>query len=154
MSEIDVRIVKLEPMRIASALGFGTNPEAEAWKRLLDWAEKNGVFEDAAAPRYFGFNNPDPSYGSPNYGYEQWMTVGDEVEGADKVAIETFDGGLYAVTRCEGLPYIGAHWKALARWREDGSHQPGHHQWLEELLTAPAVGPEDMIFDLYLPIAA
>jgi DNA gyrase inhibitor GyrI len=139
-------------MRVASALGFGTNPEAQAWGRLLDWAEESGALNDNREHRFFGFNNPDPSYGSPNYGYEQWVTVGEETEGADKVEIEVFEGGLYAVARCKGVQNIGECWKSLVRWREDSSHQPSSHQWLEELINAPDVAPEEMIFDLYLPI--
>ena len=31
MSELEVRIVTLEPMRVASAHGFGEQPEEQAW---------------------------------------------------------------------------------------------------------------------------
>jgi effector-binding domain-containing protein len=43
MSEIDVRIVKLEPMQVASAYGFGEEPEYIAWGKLLDWAGRQGI---------------------------------------------------------------------------------------------------------------
>ena len=44
MSELDVRIVKLEPMRVASAHGFGTNPEEQAWDKILDDLMKDPFF--------------------------------------------------------------------------------------------------------------
>ncbi|NIW49114.1 MAG: MerR family transcriptional regulator, partial [Gammaproteobacteria bacterium] len=69
MSELPVRIVKLEPMTIASTYGFGEQPEIEAWEKLLSWAREIGL--SLKDHRFFGFNNPNPSPGSPNYGYEQ-----------------------------------------------------------------------------------
>ena len=32
MSDLEVRIVKLEPMRVVSFLGFGESPEELAWE--------------------------------------------------------------------------------------------------------------------------
>jgi hypothetical protein len=80
MSELNVRIVKLEPMRVASVQGFGAGPEHQAWAKLQAWAERKGYIADLKSHRFFGSNNPEPSSGSPNYGYEQWMTVTLEVE--------------------------------------------------------------------------
>lgn len=153
MSELKVRIVTLQPIRVASAHGFGESPEGQAWDKLLAWAESRGLLEDRRASRFFGFNNPDPSPGSPNYGYDQWMTVGPEVEGGDHVKIFDFAGGLYAVARCEGPSNIGEVWKQLVIWREESPYKTAHHQWLEEYLSPLGVGPEDYVFDLFLPIA-
>ena len=106
--------------------------------------------------RLFGFNNPNPSAGSPNYGYEAWIVVdpGTEPEGDMKVL--HFDGGLYAVTRCvvpKGqFDVIGTTWKRLVAWREDSRYKCGTHQWLEESLSLSISGPE-FVLDLYLPIA-
>jgi hypothetical protein len=85
MSELQVRIVQLEPMRVASALGYGESPEPQAWEKILAFAEAKGL--DPGEARFFGFNNPSPSPGSPNYGYEQWMTVGPDVEGEEEITI-------------------------------------------------------------------
>ena len=80
MDQPDFRIVQLEPLRVASAHGFGEGPETLAWDKLTAWARERGLWQDGTSRRFFGFNNPDPSPGSPNYGYETWMTVGSEVE--------------------------------------------------------------------------
>ena len=151
MSEFEVRIVTLEAVRVASAYGFGEQPEEQAWTKLLTWAYSQGI--NLEEHRFFGFNNPNPSPGSPNYGYEQWITVGPEVKSAEGIEIKEFPGGLYAVARCEGLQNIGDLWKQLVVWREDSKYQEAHHQWLEECFTPEAERLEDYVFDLYAPIA-
>lgn len=151
MSEIEVKIVKLEPLRVASVQGFGQNPEEQATSKLHHWLTKKGWINDLGAHRFFGFNNPEPSPGSPNYGYELWVTVPDDVEPDDDVRIKSFGGGLYAVTHCK-LPVITPTWKQLVIWREGSGYKAASHQWLEECHNQFAAF-EDMEFDIYLPIA-
>ena len=43
MNELEVQIVRLEPMRVASATGFGESPEPLAWNTILTWAESKGL---------------------------------------------------------------------------------------------------------------
>ena len=153
MSDLEVRIVDMEPMRVASALGFGETPEPLAWNKILAFAEAKGL--DTAAARFFGFNNPDPPPGSPNYGYEQWMTVGPDVQGEGEVEIKEIPARRYAVARCESLSIIGQVWQDLVTWFEDSPYQkpPHFYECLEELLTPPDLPFEEYVFDLYLPIA-
>ncbi len=40
MNELEVRIVRLEPMRVASAQGFGQNPEEIAWSKKITAAHE------------------------------------------------------------------------------------------------------------------
>ena len=150
MSTLDVRIVELPPMRMACAHGYGKSPEEQATDKMGAFMASNELkFEDV---RWFGFNNPDPSPGSPNYGYDVWITVGPEVEPSDEITIHEFSGGHYAVTRLDDLDNIGGVWKQLVHWREDSPYQMGHHQWLENLLVPPDTPYEEYVFDLYLPI--
>jgi DNA gyrase inhibitor GyrI len=155
MAYTDVRIVTLPPMRVASSLGYGATPEMFAWEKILAWAERHGALTDPAA-RWFGFNNPSPSAGSPNYGYEQWVTVGPDAQPEGDVEIKEFGGGLYAVSRCT-LEHIFESWQALVAWRERNGYRASHHQWLEESINPPrtgaAVGANEAVMDLYLPIA-
>ena len=155
MKEQDVRIVELEPMRVASAHAFGPGPEGAAMQKLMAWAEPKGLLADPGKHRVFGFNNPDPSPGSPNYGYEFWIVVGPDVEPEGDIKIKEFSGGLYAVSRCEVLgdayDVIPAAWKQLVVWRENSTHQCGSHQWLEESL-GPFGSTDSFTLDLYLPI--
>jgi AraC family transcriptional regulator len=151
MNDLQVRIVDLEPMRCAGASGFGPEPEGPAWEALLKWAEPIGLL--SRPHRFFGYNNPDPSPGSPNYGYDQWITIEASVQVEEPIKVKDFSGGRYAVTRCQGVQNIHATWQQLVVWREASRYRMGQHQWLEELITPPD-GPWDKAqFDLHLPIA-
>lgn len=145
----DVQIVSLEPMQVAYAHGFGASPEEQAWETLLTWVNQQGL--DPAEQLYFGHNNPDPSPGSPNYGYDVWVVIDGEVEPTDTVKLKSFDGGLYAVTRCK-LPEIGEAWRQLVAWCEDSKYQFGVQQCLEKNVTPPEIPFEDTVMDIYLSI--
>lgn len=153
MSEIDVRIVDMGPMRVASVLGFGESPEPQSSQKMLAFMESKGLrFSDV---RWFGFNNPDPTPGSPNYGYETWITVGPEIEAEGEVVIKEIPTRRYAVTGFVGLENIGRVWQELVLWFEDSPYnKPPHwHECLENLLVHPDTPYDEYAFDLYLPIA-
>ena len=159
MSELDVRIVQLEPLRVVCAHGFGESPEPLAFEKMFAYAQSTGLDLDDEEVRWFGFNNPNPSPGSPNYGYEQWITADRDMTAEGDVEIKEFSGGLYAVTRCNSVNWIMATWKSLGAWLKESSYKMGQHQWLEECLTKPSsvkaleeIPLEDLEFDLYCPI--
>lgn len=149
--DLDVRIVKLEPARVASVLGFGAEPEMLAWNKLMAWAESRGLPPENT--RLFGFNNPNPAPGSPNYGYEVWMIVGPDITSDDTVIVKDMPGGLYAVTRCQGVSTIYDTWQKLVAWVERSPYRGLHAQCLEEHIRVGAdVPPEELVLDLYLPV--
>jgi DNA gyrase inhibitor GyrI len=156
MNALNVRIVELEPVRVASFHAYGQEPEIAAWGQLVAWARPKGLLDDPEGHQVYGFNNPSPSPGSPNYGYEFWITVGPEVEAEEPVEIKQFPGGLYAVARCQvgGKPYetIPSGWKQLVLWREDSAYKPGGHQWLEEHIRLDRYPQGEWDLNLYLPI--
>lgn len=153
MTDLEVRIIHLKPMRVASVYGFGANPELLAWEKMLAWAADKGLLDDPPSYCIFGFNNPSPSTGSPNYGYEFWITVGPEIESDDVATVKEFAGGLYAVTRCAGVEQIASGWQRLVEWLVDSSHGHASHQWMEEHIGAVGRPPEQWTIDLYAPIA-
>lgn len=149
MENFEVKIVSLPPMKAASFYGFGETPEMQAHEAAKDWLKKNDLIKPDAY-RNFGFNNPSPSAGSPNYGYEVWIVPEGglpENHGAKEI---DFQGGLYAVAYCPSLDVIGEIWQKLVAWRDSSEYEHAHHQWLEEL-HQPWEFSEDR-FDLYLPI--
>ena len=163
MDELDVRIVKLEPLFVASVLGFGKEPEGIAHQKLQAFAKPRGYLDDPKNHRIFGFNNPNPSVGSPNYGYELWIEVAPGTQTDGEVTIRSFPGGLYAVARCvikDGSPYdlIPQTWHKLVAWREKSAYKGAEHQWLEEQISPEEAGISldvskgEFILDLYLPI--
>lgn len=148
---MDVRIVELEPLHVASALAYGTEPEMKAMQTLFTWARPHHLL--GAPHRIFGFNNPSPSAGSPNHGYEVWLTVGPDTQPEAPIALKAFEGGKYAVTRVVGVEHITAVWMDLVKWTETSPYQHADHQWLEEHIhMGDDLPPEEMVLDLYMPI--
>jgi DNA gyrase inhibitor GyrI len=152
MKDLEPHIIRLEPFHVASALGYGLSPERESHEKLLSWAEGRGLLADRQSLRFFGFNNPGPSVGSPNYGYEFWMTVGPEVQPDGDIMVKDFEGGLYAMVRCQGAENIGPTWEKLVAWLETSPYTLGQHQWLEEHLAFQDVPDDQLLLDLYMPI--
>ena len=61
--DLDVKIVELEPMRVASFRAISKTPEHDAMKLLAQWAQGKGYLNDLEKHPIFGFNNPNPSTG-------------------------------------------------------------------------------------------
>jgi DNA gyrase inhibitor GyrI len=141
-------------MRVATAYGFGENPEQLAWQALVAWAKPKCLLEDLEAHPIFGLNNPYPRQDNPKYGYEFWIKVGPELEPEGGIRIEECFGGLYAVTRCEvkGHPEsIPVTWQRLVKWCKENRHTLGHHPALEHFLGTPD-DLEHLVLNLYCPI--
>lgn len=155
MNNMEVRIVNLPPMRVACINGFGDSPEGMAFDKMKAWASAHKLLEKPY--RLFGYNNPDPSAGSPNYGYDVWITVNESVQADGEARIIDFAGGLYVVTRVAvdnpGAD-IPAAWQQLVKWMEASKYHYGNHQWLEEHIGSLAEmgGEQPFTLDLYLPI--
>ncbi|TFH11635.1 MAG: AraC family transcriptional regulator [Candidatus Atribacteria bacterium] len=154
MVQLKVELATLPAMRVASALGFGAEPEGIAWDMIASFAQEAGIDLVDKDNVTFGFNNPDPSPGSENYGYEIWLPVAASVVGVDPVQIKDFAGGTYATTRFTGLSNIGRVWKELVAWVEDSPHSfgPDFCHCLEKLHNPLETDPEKYVFDLYLSV--
>ena len=92
IEDLFVQVIELEPMRVASVRAFSTQPEADAWKKMRAWAEPQGLLEDYTKHPVFGFNNPDPSPGQKEYGYEFWMRMGAHFKGDGEIEAKDYDG--------------------------------------------------------------
>jgi DNA gyrase inhibitor GyrI len=157
MKDKIVKIVKLEPMRVAYTHTISKTPEEECWNKLTSWAKPKGFFDNPGKYTTFGYNNPPPSDPSSpqnaEYGYELLLTIGPEDTPEGDVKVKEIPGGLYAVARVKGVWNIFQTWVYLNEWLEttkyelDEENEPG----LEECLT-PFVDVNEMLFDLYLPI--
>ncbi len=147
-----VQLVKLERLHVAVAWAFGPQPEDEAWRKMSAYAGLKGL-QVVPQARMFGFNNPNPSPGSPNYGYQFCITVGPEVQPEGDIRIGELEGGLYAMTpftMTEGgdpNSAIPDAWMRLDAWVAASPHRRGNHQWLEEHTL------QGKIIALYYPLA-
>jgi AraC family transcriptional regulator len=158
MENQEIRIISLPPMRVVSFYAFSENPEIEAWGKVVTWAKAHSLWKLPPETRIFGFDNPTSSEGSPNRGYEFWLTIGSGFHADEQIKIKEFSGGLYGVTLCDvtsadPFDVIPASWQKLVRWLETSHYKHGNHQWLEEHLTRNEIGGQNFILDLYIPIA-
>lgn len=155
LTDSDIRIIKLRPMKVAYYRAESTSPEQDAWKVMREWVKENSL-EDLFTTRYFGFNNPSPTQGNPVYGYEVWVTLGDNAPSeTDVINFKTFEGGLYAVANTSGNgDDIPKAWDRLHNWVEQSQYCYGGHQCLEENLIVDdsSWGSEKFTLDLYYPL--
>lgn len=153
----DIKLVTMEEMRVISFHGYGKGPEEIAWQNLRTWITENGHEELVETQRFFGFNNPNPSPGSENYGYEQWMTLPAAYEKKEGETIKSIPGGLYAVGgfRSSSPEAFGPTWQVLNNWRVDSEYiYDEGRQWMEELLTKESVLVQKTVvdFDCFMPV--
>jgi AraC family transcriptional regulator len=153
MTDLNVRIETLPRMWVACVLTRGEAPEAEAWRRLREWAAPRGLLGDPDRHPIFGFNNPAPAPGGKEYGYELWIRVDGPAAGADGVAFKEFEGGLFAVTACKlhAQPGIGATWRILWDWVQRSPYRWRQSQELEKALN-PNDPEDELVLELYLPV--
>ena len=153
MTDLKVRIEKLPRMWVASVLASGETPEAEAWRRLRQWAIPKGLLSDSDRHPIFGFNNPNPSSDRKEYGYELWIRVDAPEAGEDAAALKKFEGGLFAVTACRlhGDPDIVTTWRLLWDCVQGGPYRWRRAQELERVLN-PNATEDELVLELYLPI--
>jgi predicted enzyme related to lactoylglutathione lyase/DNA gyrase inhibitor GyrI len=149
-NQLNVRVEKLEPMRVARFHARDHHPEALAWTRLREWAEPQGLLKDPAAHPIFGFNNPGPSAPSDEYGYEVWIRIDVEMAVAGGVEALEFPGGWYAALTHAGLPNPEV-WMQLLNWVRCSPHAHRHAHELEHPRN-PLAPESERVFDLYLPI--
>jgi DNA gyrase inhibitor GyrI len=165
MNQAQFRVVTLAPCRVAAAHGFGAGPEGIAWDKLLKWMAARGL--PVARAKFLGFNNPDPSPGSPEYGYEQWLVLEPAAAAGLEAAtppdaglsFKDFPGGRYAALTHRGRPDdLWRSWGALVEAVERSPERMAQRQCLEDLLTPEILaGPGEpdwgkCVFDLYLAI--
>ncbi len=154
MTDMQVRFVRLEPMRVASVCAISDSPERDAWEKLRAWAEPAGLLEDVNQHAVFGFNNPSPQRGRKQYGYEFWICVDPDAESGGEVTIKRAEGGLYAVVTCEDLAEVGRTWKRL--WDYVKSPRcPYKVRQAQELEKPhnPRMPADKIVLDLYLPVS-
>ncbi|MGE5123229.1 MAG: AraC family transcriptional regulator [Acidobacteriaceae bacterium] len=156
MDDQEIHIVTLPPMKVARFYAYSSSPEHDAWNKMMSWAKSHDYWKEVPLTRIFGFDNPSPTEGSPNRGYEFWITVGPEVQSDKEVKVQVFTGGKYAVLRCNvtGNPFevIPAGWETLIKWCEASQYTYGNHQCVEEHLTRPEDDRDYFVLDLCLPI--
>ena len=155
--DLQVKIINLKPMYVASFHVISQSPEQEVLERLINWAEPKGLLNDPEKYPIFGFDNPTPSESKKEYGYECWIRIDDEFIPAKEITVKKFDGGKFATTRCEikgDIEIISQTWQKLADWVKNNNYSCGGTHWLEKhiKLYDPNDSIVNFIIDLYFPI--
>jgi hypothetical protein len=70
----NVRIVSLPPMAVAAYCVESTTPEDDCRAVINKFVLENNLHKMSRF-RYFGFNNPNPTEETTDYGNEFWVTV-------------------------------------------------------------------------------
>lgn len=102
------RIITLPAMRVAVCNVVSSSPEEEALRRVLAWAEPEGLMGTA---RIFGFNTTDYTPGCTEYGYAECVTVPERADIPDYLEERRLPGGLYAMLASTNEIYDS--WQAL-----------------------------------------
>jgi len=122
-----VRIVLLPPCTVAAYQFIGDNPEETAGEVMSAFIRSSGLYEKKPDARMFGFNHPDPNPGDGGHGYEEWVTIPDDMEVAEPLTKKQFGGGLYAAYT---ISFPDFHeWRFLAEWVKDNeTYQADYHE--------------------------
>lgn len=150
MENMEVKIIKLEPMIVANFYAFGENPEDKALQKLNDWAKPKGLLNDLKNHPISGFNNPPPLDQGQKYGYEFWIKVDPKIEPEEDMRISFYRGGNLAASQCTGVNKIHDTWMALSKWCKINNFKTGVHQGLEKYISGSS--PENLVLELYCPI--
>jgi DNA gyrase inhibitor GyrI len=151
----NIQIIQLGPMRVAIISAYGVSPEKEAWRKLIAHADLKKLIKNRNEHSVFGFSNSRPSPANSEFAYVFWVKVGLGFEPEKPLRIIDFSGGPYAVTRCliQDADYQKRwkEWKALNDWCKNQRIGAGHHQTLEKYIRMDDEF-ENLILDLYYPI--
>ena len=134
MKDMEVRIERLDTMRVVYTHVLSDTPEEDAGKKIFEWAEAKGLNKKRVKPRLFGRNthptdNPEP------HGYELYLTVSPDIEPEGDVEIAEIEGGLCAVLRFKNLEKIQNAWQHLWDWIKESEYEhagwkKGKHGWV------------------------
>lgn len=155
-----VRIVLLPPCIVAAYQFAGDDPEEKVGEVMDNFIRSSKLYEIKPDSRLFGFNNPEPEPGNDFHGYEDWVTIPDDMEVPLPLVKKHFDGGLYAAYTINFPDFY--EWNFLKEWvQRNEKYQEDYRDYLEEHLnwvySSHMNWPEDGIdgkIDLLLPIRA
>ena len=155
--DMEVRIEKLEPMRVAFARHIGPYEECEpAWEKLCAWAGPKGLLGPDTT--IIGVSYDDPEVTPPEkIRYDACITVGEDIEAEGEIGVQVIAGGDYAVTTHKG-PYgnlLQTYQKLFGEWAPQSGRVVKQAACFEIYRNDPkSTPPEELITDVYIPLEA
>ncbi|MBQ8554740.1 MAG: effector binding domain-containing protein [Clostridia bacterium] len=163
---LNIRYVMLPPCTVAAFHYVGADPEEHVGDMTSRFVQESRLYEHKPDARMFGFNHPDPAPERKHYGYENWVTIPDDMDVPSPGMKLRIPGGLYAA---HTIDFPNFHeWEWLVEWAEHNEKYAPNwspegpenmHGMLEEHLNwiyaAHNGWPEDGLpgrIDLLLPI--
>ncbi|MBE5797297.1 MAG: MerR family transcriptional regulator [Clostridiales bacterium] len=163
---LNVRFIMLPPMTVAAFHYIGPDPEEHVGEMASRFVQESHLYEVKPDSRMFGFNHPNPSPDRPHYGYENWLSIPEDMEVPAPGVKKRFPGGLYAA---HAIDFGNFHeWQWLYEWVENnpdwmGVNVPegpeimfgGLEEHLNWVYAAHQGWPEDGVpgkIDLLLPV--
>ncbi|MDE5802281.1 MAG: effector binding domain-containing protein [Lachnospiraceae bacterium] len=128
-----VRIVLLAPCTVASYQYVGDNPEEKVGDVMDEFIRSSRLYEKKPDARLFGFNNPEPQPGNDFHGYEDCVTIPDDMEVPQPLVKKHFTGGLYAAYTINFPDFY--EWQFLTEWVEKNEqYQMDYHEESEKFM--------------------
>jgi DNA-binding transcriptional MerR regulator/DNA gyrase inhibitor GyrI len=114
---LNVRILHLPPMTVASYHYIGNEPEEAVGERTSRFIQESKLYEAKPDARMFGFNHPNPGILEDGlHGYEDWVTIPEDFPLPEDFARKQFPGGLYAALTIRFPEF--QYWWELNKWVE------------------------------------
>ena len=147
-----VHFERLTPMRVVSFHAYSKSPERDASLKMNEWARANGILINKETHPTFGFDNPSPTRGKEEYGYEFWLKIDDDFETDDDIKIIDIPERLYAVTTSWRLADVGRDWKNLDRWLKEHDYEIIKNIPCLERAHLINVSEDELVLDLLVPL--
>lgn len=117
-----IKVERIKSMRAVYFHAFSETPEEDAWKKAETWGKKKGLLKKGSNIRIFG-RNAYPTEKPEPHGYGYFITIPQGIEIEKDISIRIIPGGLYAVSRCEGLEVLGEAWARLWKWVNESKYK-------------------------------
>jgi len=117
-----VRLKRLDAMHAVFFYSLSNTPEEDAWNRAESWAKEKGLLQVDSSIRIFGRNIYPTEHPEP-HGYGIYITVPPNIKVESEVPVPIIPGGLYAVSKCNGLEEMSIKWPELWKWVENSEYQ-------------------------------
>jgi AraC family transcriptional regulator len=153
---MEARLVDREPLRVAFVRHTGPYDQVGiAWQQLCGWAGPLGLLGPEST--MLGVSHDDPDVTPPEkLRYDACIPVGEDVEPAGNVGVQTVAGGRYAKTTHVG-PYAGlalTYGLLCGQWLPAQDLEPAADRpALEFYLDDPETTPEaELRTEIYMPV--